>query len=143
MMLVLDIARVSLMLAIAVHDARTRTLPNGLAIAFGIVCAVCGIAWGGLSIFENLMSAAIVSGLLVALELFWRSRNGGSAGLGMGDIKYLFCLMLADPAPGVISFMAGLLLLAATGTLLRKGSLPLLPFAVGAYLAILILTYLL
>ena len=138
-MLVLDVARAVLMLAIAVHDARTRTLPNGLAIAFGIVCAVCGIARGGLSIFENLLQAAIVCGLLVALELFWRSRNGGSAGLGMGDIKYLFCLMLTDPALGVVSFMVGLLLLALAGTLFKKESLPLLPFTVGAYLAMMLL----
>lgn len=139
---VLAIARYVILVVIIVIDARTRTLPNWLALVFLIVCLACGIAWDGFFVLSNLIKAVVVCGLLLALEMFWRSRHDGASGLGMGDIRFLFCLMLSDPELGLLAFVVGLLLLALAGTLLKKKSLPLLPFAAGSYLALSLLTYL-
>lgn len=82
----------------------------------------------------RLLAALAICGVLVAFEVVWRRFHDGEFGLGMGDIKCLVTLMLADPALGISSFISGLLGLAVTGTALRVRSLPLLPFVTVAWL---------
>lgn len=82
----------------------------------------------------RLFAALAICGVLVAFESVWRRSHDGEIGLGMGDIKCLATLMIADPVLGVSSFISGLLVLAVTGTALRVRSLPLLPFVTVAWL---------
>lgn len=153
--------RYALMAYAAWRDARTRTFPNGLALAFAAACAVeavlagglgragapdgmGGLQEGGFSLSSGLhalgmdaLAAAAAFALLFALELGWR-RVRGEPGLGMGDLKFLFGLMLVDPVKALMAFVLGLVALALTGLVARKRSLPLLPFIVGSYFAIIL-----
>mgnify|MGYP003373903816 CR=1 FL=1 len=127
-------ARWGILVYAAWRDARTRTFPNGCAAALAAVCAAwCVAGLGGAGMLGlNAVLALAVAAALVLFERAWRRRRG-EAGLGMGDVKFLAALMLCDPARALAAFAAGLLGLAAAGLALRRTSLPLLPFAVGAY----------
>ena len=151
----LAVAQGCLMLYAAVHDARTRTFPNGLAAAFALVCAFRAVViagWrpglhraaagplvpGAFSLSDGLRAlggnAALASFAFIALftfEFAWR-RWRGVSGLGMGDAKFLFGLMLWRPFAGLVSFAAGLVLMAAAGLLTRRRALPLIPYIVAA-----------
>lgn len=121
----------ALAICAAVVDARTRTYPASLAVAVAAVGGWCALARGGAhALGVHLLAAGAVSVLLVAFEVAWRRRHDGAVGLGMGDIKYLFGTMLADPAYALVGFSTGLALLAVAGLACRRPSLPLLPFAV-------------
>lgn len=61
----------------------------------------------------------------------------GERGLGGGDIKYLAAVMVAHPFAGAASFACGLAALAAAAAATRRRALPLLPFCVPAFLALL------
>lgn len=118
-----------LILVAAVVDARTRTYPAPLAMAVAAAGAWCALARGSAdALGAHCLAACAVSGLLVVFEIAWRRRHDGTAGLGMGDVKYLFGTMLADPAYALAGFSVGLALLALAGTVCRRPSLPLLPF---------------
>lgn len=118
-----------LILVAAVVDARTRTYPAPLAVAVAAAGAWCALARGGTdTLGAHCLAACAVSGLLVVFEIAWRRHHDGTAGLGMGDVKYLFGTMLADPAYALVGFSVGLALLALAGTVCRRPSLPLLPF---------------
>lgn len=162
--LVLAAVRVAIMGYAAVRDARTRVFPNGVALAFLLVCAgeafVCGgitplavpdgeggSANGGFlpfsgaqALLRNLVPALLVCGALLALELGWR-RVRRESGLGIGDLKFLFALMLVNPYHALTSFTAGLLLMALAGLALRRRTLPLLPFAVICYLLLIAVSF--
>lgn len=134
-----DAAFLALFAAAAVIDARSRRFPNALAAVMAVFAAACAAAvpgrvpaWGVLG--ENAAAAVAGAGALLAFELLWR-RGRGSAGIGMGDVKLLFCLLLADPARGVVTFAGGLLLLAAGCLVLRRRDLPLIPFAFPVWAA--------
>lgn len=128
-------ARMALMCAIGAVDARERRLPNALAAAFAALCALEALAARGAeTCAQNALAALVVCGALLGFELLWRAVHGGAAGMGMGDVKYLFALMLLDPAFGLVSFTGGLALLAFSGAVVRAKSLPLLPFAVMSYM---------
>lgn len=86
------------------------------------------------------VAALATCAALVGFELLWR-RVRGTAGLGMGDVKLLFCLMLVSPARGLFSFAAGLVLLAACCLMLRKRDLPLIPFIAAVWLALLVIAF--
>lgn len=114
-------------------DARDRVFPNGLALALAAVCALfCAVTRSPSTLLLHALEAAAFCGLLVVFEMAWRRRKGAS-GIGMGDIKCLFALMLVSPLEGVLSFAGALALLAVAGAALGRGSLPLLPFLVAAY----------
>lgn len=118
-----------LILVAAVVDARTRTYPVALAMAVAAAGAWWALARGGADMLgAHCLAACAVSGLLVVFEIAWRRHHDGAAGLGMGDVKYLFGTMLADPAYALVGFSVGLALLALAGTVCRRPSLPLLPF---------------
>ena len=125
------------MCAAAAIDARTRSFPNGLAAAFALACGARAWAEGGAGLlWRRACLASLLCGVLVLFELGWRRFHGGAAGLGMGDIKYLFGSLLLNPLRGLCSFAMGLLLLAGAGLVSRQRSLPLLPFSVCAYAAL-------
>ncbi|WP_019238478.1 MULTISPECIES: prepilin peptidase [Enorma] len=126
----------ALVAASMVIDARERRVPNALVLALiacALVVAVMGRTWAQLAWVVG--SAAAVCGALVGFEVLWR-RLRGSAGIGMGDIKVLFCMMLVDPAAALAAFATGLLVLALVAVALRRGSLPLMPFFGGAFLVL-------
>lgn len=143
----------ALLFAAAVIDARSRRFPNLLAAACvaaaaltaaypAFLRAVNPFSWGvGLAasgsgplgaVLANAVIAALATVALLAFELAWR-RFRGASGLGMGDVKLLFALMLADPISGAISFVAGLALLGIGCVVARRASLPLIPFVVPVW----------
>lgn len=153
------LAFTALLLLASVIDARSRRFPNALAAAMAaLALAVALIAAEGRAsrlaltpasepvgdaalalmtlrqLAVPLACAAILCAVLFGFELLWR-RARGSAGLGMGDVKLLFALVLADPARGVIAFAGGLALLALACLASRKASLPLIPFVFPAWVA--------
>lgn len=132
----------ALVVAAIAYDGRERRVPNGLVLAMlacGAAIAWCrndavarGVVFG---------AALTVCAALVAAEVLWR-RWRGDAGLGMGDIKVLFCMMLVHPVVAVAAFAAGLLALAVTAAVMRRPSLPLMPFFGSAFLILWIATLL-
>ncbi len=125
--------------AAGVVDARTRRLPHGLALALLITAALYALATRGLSgLGRSLAAALVAAGALTALELLWR-RVRGAAGQGMGDIKALFALLVADPVCAAVAYVLALLALAGACLALRLPSLPLLPFLAAAFIGALVL----
>lgn len=124
---------VVLLVAAAVIDARSRRLPNALALALAACGASCAVAAGGAaSLARHALAGLAVCGLLLAFELAWRALRG-ERGQGMGDIKALLALMLADPLRAVASYAAAMLALAGFGLLARRRSLPLIPFLAACF----------
>ena len=56
----------------------------------------------------------------------------------MGDVKFLAALSLWRPLEALAAFGGGLVLLALTGLLARRVSLPLLPFVVPLLLVMIV-----
>lgn len=77
---------------------------------------------------------------LIGFEVLWR-RFRGVPGIGMGDVKLLFCLMLVSPSRGILAFAGGLALLAVSCMVLRKRDLPLIPFIAAAWLVMLVISF--
>lgn len=114
-------------------DARRRRFPNRLAV----VCAIAALlfVWtaGDIRLVgARILVATAICVVLLLLELIWR-RFRCSPGLGLGDIKALFSLVVYRPVAGVASFGLSLVLLAAACALIRSRSLPLLPFLVPVF----------
>ncbi len=117
----------------AVVDVRTRSLPNGLAFVLAAFSfAYAGRLGGASMLMERIGTALLVSVFLVCFELLWR-RSHGAAGLGMGDVKALFSLLVLDPGLALLSFSVGLLALAVAASFRGVLSLPFLPFLFGAF----------
>ena len=130
------IAFLALVAASMAIDARERRVPNALVLALiacALVVAVTGRTWRELAWVVG--AAVAVCGVLIGFKVLWR-RLRGSAGIGMGDIKVLFCMMLVDPGAALAAFAAGLLMLALAAAALRRGSLPLMPFFGAAFLVL-------
>lgn len=124
----------SLLAVAAVIDARERRLPLFLARCLAVLGAVLSFLEGGpLMLAAHLGCAVTVCALLVVFEVLWR-RMLGSPGQGMGDIRALFALILAEPVAAIAAYGASLLLLAAGCALLRRRALPLIPFLAPAFL---------
>lgn len=124
-----------LLVAAAVIDARERRFPNQLALAMALAALAHAALLGAERGLLHLAIALIAALALTAFELLWR-RWRGSAGIGMGDIKLLFALVLADPVRGLAAYALGLVLLAIGCVAARRGSLPLIPFIAVAWLAL-------
>lgn len=131
-----------LVAAAIAFDARERRVPNGLVLAM-LACGAA-IAWCR----NDAVARGVVFGAaltvcvaLVAAEVLWRKWRG-HAGLGMGDIKVLFCMMLVHPVVAVSSFALGLFALAVAAVAMRRQSLPLMPFFGVAFLIFWIATML-
>lgn len=163
--LLFSLARLAFMGYAAWRDARTRTFPNCLAVVLVTVCAIEAVLNGGLTdlavpdgmgglqdggfiaasglqaLVKNAIAANVVFALLYVFELVWRHFRR-EPGLGMGDLKFLFALMIAEPFKALMSFIIGLIALAFAGAITRKSSFPLLPFMVGAYFTILLVGFL-
>lgn len=138
----LSLAYALVMIAAAVRDARERRVPNAYALALaclGLGLAVAGNARrGGIdwpSFAFAVLTACAVCGLLVGGEALWR-RWRGEPGLGMGDIKVLFSAMLVNPVLALASFAVALLALAVCALIMRKKSLPLIPFFCAAFICL-------
>lgn len=153
-----QLALAAALIAAAVIDARSRRFPNALA-ALALVLGALAAVWPVLAalpagagappagelaaalaarLLSHAVPASLAAGALTALEVGWRARRG-SAGLGMGDVKLLAALMLADPLTGLTSFAAALALLALACVLARRPSLPLIPFIALTWLPALLL----
>ncbi len=123
------------MLAVAsVIDVRSRRCPNPLAGGLAVCAIAIAYLDGGLEVcLHRFVEAAFVCALLVAFEILWR-RHRGSIGIGMGDIKVLFALMMVvGPLEGVLSFGLGLFGLALIGFMAGSRALPALPFIAVAF----------
>ena len=141
-------AFLSVMLAVALIDARHRIVPNRIVypalLVFGAAVVVGDLLDGGVSIVTGLVGLALYSGplLLVAFVV--------PGGMGMGDVKLTALIGLALGALGLsyVAVAAGLGILAGgVGALLamlvfrfgRKQQMPFGPFlaagAAGALLA--------
>lgn len=126
----------ALLLLAGAIDARERRLPNVLAVLLAAASAIAALASGGVNALAlNSLAAFVICGMLLAFELFWRTRRG-AAGQGMGDIKALFSLVLAAPVRGVISYALALICLAITGIAVHRPALPLLPFLAVAFICL-------
>ena len=126
----------ALLLLAGAIDARERRLPNVLAILLAAASAIAALASGGVDALAlNALAAFAICGMLLVLELFWRTRRG-APGQGIGDIKALFSLVLAAPVRGVISYALALIGLAITGIAVHRPSLPLLPFLAVAFICL-------
>ncbi len=126
----------ALLLLAGTIDARERRLPNVLAILLAAASAIAALASGGVNALAlNALAAFVICGMLLAFELFWRTRRG-AAGQGIGDIKALFSLVLAAPVRGVISYALALIGLAITGIAVHRPALPLLPFLAVAFICL-------
>ncbi len=120
--------------AAALVDARFRICPNGLSAALAVVAVayvwqVLGLA----AVCQRAFFAALICAVLVAFELVWR-RISRRAGIGMGDVKVLFSLMVVNPQLATLSFCIGLIALAMFCAIRRQGAAPLLPFISGCFL---------
>ena len=141
----------ALLIVAALYDHGQRRVPNPLALAMVSAGALAAI-WPGvlnwldlfhwgltgrpesflLTLATNAIAAGVVAGLLVGIEAVWR-RVRGSVGLGMGDVKLLFALMVASPTRGLVSFAVALVLLAIVGAATHRRSLPLVPFILPSW----------
>lgn len=125
---------VALLAAAALIDSRVRVCPNGVSGALAFVAVA--YAWQGLGAagaFWRVLLAVLICSALVAFELVWR-RFFGRVGIGMGDVKLFFSLVVVDPQLAVISFCAALIMLAVYCAARRQGTAPLLPFLSGCFL---------
>lgn len=119
---------IALLAAAAVVDVRERRLPNALALALAVAAAVCALGAGGsVRLLAHVGAAAALVVLLAGIELVWR-RCRGRAGQGMGDVKLVGALALADPVAALGSYALGLAALAVCCLAARRPSLPLIPF---------------
>lgn len=124
----------ALLVLAAVIDARQRRFPRVLGCAIACVSAALSALVGGLARLAWCTCAACAFGaVLTVAEMMWRRRHAGRPGLGMGDVKFLAALSLWAPLDAVLSLAGALVLLAWCGLLLRRDSLPLLPFAVPVF----------
>ena len=122
-----------LLVVAAVIDARWRRFPNWLAAACAVVAFTeVWLECGARAAMVRLLAAVAVCGAILVLELFWR-RLRHTAGLGLGDIKALFALVLYRPFQAVAAFAAALVLLAVACLVANRRSLPLLPFLVPVF----------
>jgi len=95
-LLILPALCIGLILAAALHDVATRTIPNGLALAL----AVAGIAIGAMN--EHLVGSLLAaSGVFVLSALCWRR-----GWMGGGDVKLLGAATLCMPPGSVLTFVA-------------------------------------
>ena len=122
------------MLVIAsVIDVRSRRCPNFLTGALAVCAIAIAFLDDGLRVcLYRLIEASFVCALLVAFEIFWR-KHRGTVGIGMGDIKVLFALIMVGPFAGILSFGFGLLGLALVGFIMGSRTLPALPFISVAF----------
>ena len=122
-----------LLVVAACIDARWRRFPNQLAVACAVAAVIAVfVGGGGREVVTRVAVSAFVCGALVLLELLWRHVRG-AAGLGLGDIKALFSLLIYNPVAGMLSFGVSLVLLAGACMVTKHGSLPLLPFLVPVF----------
>ena len=119
-----------LMAAACVFDLRERVLPNGLAAALA-VAACFVVALAGTATPARFGWALAFAGVLLVSAVLYRLVSG-TAGLGMGDVKFAAPLALVYPAAGPAAFALGLVALALTGIISRQRTLPCIPFIVGA-----------
>lgn len=137
----LDLILIGILLAAAARDATTRRLPHALAAASALTCALHALACGGAArLYAHLTFAAALSCALVAFEVRWRQAMG-APGIGMGDIKLLFALVLRDPAGALASFAAGLLGLALCACAKGRASMPLIPFLAAAQIPLILASW--
>ena len=120
----------------ALIDLRARRLPAALAailVLISIALCLGGHGWLGLGVSSFLALATCAA--LASFEIIWRTVRG-ETGLGMGDVKALFALMLLSPEGGILAFAAALLLLAVFGRVFGYRSLPMLPFMFGSWVCL-------
>lgn len=118
----------------AVFDLRFRICPNWLSATLTF-CAIAYVSTdgGGNVLCRRLLAALLLCLLLLLVELFWR-HFFGQTGLGVGDIKVLFSLVLMQPLVAAMALCVSLLLLALFCLLFHRHNAPLLPFLFLSYM---------
>lgn len=135
-LLILKCAACLLLVAAAYIDARSRLFPNELALALAFVSAACALcSSGAVYCAIALARAAVFCAALFGFEALWR-RYRGSSGIGMGDLKATFSLLVLSFRAGVAGFCVGLALLAVACVARRADSMPALPFIVPSFLVL-------
>lgn len=131
---ILKLVVCALLVVAAVIDARSRRFPNDLAAALALVCIVFAFCAYGLTpcVFNIVRSLAFCGALLGSEMLFRHFR--GTEGVGMGDIKAVFSLLILSFRAGAAGFCAGLLVLAGVCVARRTDSLPALPCIIPCFL---------
>lgn len=126
-----------LLLAVAAYiDARSWLFPNELALALASVSAAYALcSSGAVSCAIALARAAVFCAALFGFEALWR-RYRGSFGIGMGDLKATFSLLVLSFRAGVAGFGVGLVLLAVACVARRADSMPALPFIAPSFLVL-------
>lgn len=133
---ILGLMYLVVMLVASMIDIRQRRFPNVLFLVLLAVSIAVALRSYGLSrVGVHAGCAVVACGLLLGLECVWR-RVRGAVGMGMGDIKALFCLMIVQPVVGLCALAVGLFALACAGLLLCRSSLPALPFIFVAFICI-------
>jgi leader peptidase (prepilin peptidase) / N-methyltransferase len=99
------------LLALAVVDARTRTLPDVLVGVVALSAAVLAVGRGEAAVMEGVVS--LVASAVTLLSVRWASQAWrGQAGLGLGDVKLVGALALwlgaATPSMVVVAAVLGL-----------------------------------
>lgn len=126
------------LLVIAIIDARTMEIPDGLSIVVAAL-GVLALLLGDIPFYERLIGAIVVSVPLAVIS-FATAHMGENGGMGFGDVKLMAAagLVLGWKAILLSAFL-GILFAAITGIALRikKGTeMPLAPFlAIGIAIA--------
>ncbi|MBY4796798.1 prepilin peptidase [Collinsella sp. AGMB00827] len=119
-------------------DAVSRRFPNPLAVALALVSiGVVGTApyRGWSTLVSHVLLALLACVACFVFELMWRYLRG-ECGIGMGDVKFLACLMIFSPPHALLAFAGALLLLGVACALSRQKSLPLIPFIAPLWIAL-------
>jgi prepilin signal peptidase PulO-like enzyme (type II secretory pathway) len=133
-------AAAGVLAALAVHDVRTRRVPNVVVYPALLAGVLVPGAFGTATLATALAGGAAAGGALLALALL------GRGAMGMGDVKTMaFCGLLLGPGPALaalalasVAAAAAAAVLLATRRAQRRGTLPLVPWLAGATLVLLL-----
>lgn len=124
---------------LAIHDLRTRTIPNRVVYPAAALAIVCAWLWGDPGLMSALLGGAIAFAAFAILQ-------AGTGGIGGGDVKCAglvglvvgtAALPLALTATAVAGGAAALVLL-VSGRATRGTAMPYGPFLAGGGLVALL-----
>lgn len=124
-----------LLVLAALIDARSRRFPNEFALTLAIASVAFSFCVGGFATCAIAVVRAVAfCAVLFFSEILWR-RFFESEGIGAGDLKAAFSLLILSFRAGIAGFCVGLVLLAIVCVARKAESMPALPFIVPSFLA--------